>query len=240
MTEKFINELTTSPYYNRIFDGHDVIMISLTGSRIIDITDELSDYDLVVITNDKEREDCVSEFLTYYSKKVHWHYIPITKLIANEDGNLLSCIGEVEFIGLNEQKIIYANPKYLNIINFLIEKKNVIALVGAYGLVRFHDGLISKILNANEIKKENYCKYIYHLCFTSYVLLSETPNKNFLSDIKRIRWRTVSDEHKSLAVERIRLLYNFVAEHPLDLHNIIRDFNKCVNTRLRFSLTSEE
>lgn len=233
MTEQFINDLKASPYFGRILNGHDVIMISLTGSRLIDMDDERSDFDLIVITNDQEREEYVSEFLTYYTKKVHWHYVPVTKLIANEDGNLLTCNGEVEFVGLSEQKILYANPKHINVINFLQEKKDTVALVGAYGLVRFHNNLISRILNANEIKQEDHCKYIYHLCFASYVLLSEIPDKSFLTKIKRIRWRTVSDEHKSLAVERIRLLYNFVAEHPLNLTNIICDFNESVSMMLQ-------
>lgn len=95
MTEQFINDLVTSPYYERILNGHDVVMIFLTGSRLIDITDGRSDFDLMVLTNDNEREEYVSEFLTYYTKKVHWHYVPVTKLIANEDGNLLTCNGEV-------------------------------------------------------------------------------------------------------------------------------------------------
>lgn len=181
---QFINDLKASPYFNRILNGHDVIMISLTSSRLIGITDERSDYDLIVITNDAEREEYVSEFLTYYSNKVHWHYIPIMNLIANENGNLLSCSGEVEFVGLSEQKIIYVNPKYLKVINYLIEKKDVVAKVGVYGLVSFHARFISRILRANEIKTEDYCKFIYHLCFASYIILSETPDKNFLSEIK--------------------------------------------------------
>lgn len=233
MTKQFIQDLKASPYYERILNGHDVIMVFLTGSRLIDMADNRSDFDLIVLTNDQEREEYVSEYLTYYSKKVHWHYVPITKLIANEDGNLLTCNGEVEFVGLSDEKIIYANPRYANVIEFLKLNKDVIALAGAYGLVRFHDNLISRILTANEIKKENYCKFIYHLCYASYVLLAEEPDKNFLKEIKRIRWRTVSEEYKSLAVERIRLLCNYVAENPIDLANIICDFNENVSMMLK-------
>lgn len=232
MTEQFINDLKSSPYYERILNGHDVIMVTLTGSRLIDIVDERSDFDLLVVTNDQSREEYVTEFLTYYSKKVHWHYVPIQKLIANEDGNLLTCNGEVELVGLCEQKIVYANTKYSNIIKYLIDNKNNVALVGAYALVRFHNELISRILNANEIKQEDYCKYIYHLCFASYVVLSETPDKTFLANIKRIRWRKITDEYKNLAVDRIRLLRNYVTEHPVDLKSIICEFNESINTML--------
>lgn len=232
MTEQFINDLKASPYYKRIFNGHDVIMVSLTGSRLIDITDERSDFDLIVITNDKEREEYVDEFLTYYSKKVHWHYVPVQKLISNEDGNLLTCNGEVEFVGLCEQKIIYADTKYYGIIKYLIENKNTVALVGAYGLVRFHSDLIYRILSANQIKQQDYCKYIYHLCFASYVVLEEKPDKSFLANIKRIRWRNIPDEYKNLAVERIRLLSNYAAENPLNLRDIICTFNENIKMLL--------
>lgn len=226
MTEQFIKDLTASPYFKRIIDGHDVIMVFLTGSRIIDISDERSDFDLIVLTNDQEREEYVSEFLTYYSKKVHWHYVPVKKFIANEDGNLLTCNGEVEFIGLDESKILYANPQYFNVIDFLKQNKDVVAKVGVYGLVRFHNNLISKILTANEITKEDYCKYIYHLCFASYILLQEEPDGDFLKEIKRIRWREISDEYKNLAVERIRSLYNYVVKNQIDLSGIIATFNE--------------
>ena len=233
MTEQFMNDIKASPYFERIVGGHDVIMVSLTGSRLIDITDERSDFDLIVVTNDNEREEYVSEYLKYYSKKVHWHYVPVTKIIANEDGNLLTCNGEVEFIGLEASKILYVNPKYLKVVSFLLESKATIATVGAYGLVRFHNELIDRILAANEIKPESYCKYIYHLCFASYVLLSEEPQASFLTAIKRIRWKPVSDEYKALAVERIRLLRDYVAEHPLDLNEIIRTFNEHVSAMLK-------
>lgn len=232
MTEQFIQDLRKSPYFERILNGHDIVMIILTGSRLIDITDDRSDFDLLVITNDKERDEHVSEFLTYCAKKAHWYYVPATKLIDNEGGTLLSCNGEVEFVGLSNEKIIYANPKYSGLINFLKKEKDLIALVGAYELVRFHDNLISRILSANEIKKEDYCKYIYQLCYASYVLLSEAPDKSFLTEIKRIRWKAVSDEHKRLAVERIRLLFNYVAEHPIDISNVISSFNENVRTLL--------
>lgn len=232
MTEQFINDLKSSPYYERIFNGHDVIMIALTGSRLIDVVDERSDFDLLVVTNDKDREEYVDEFLTYYSKKVHWHYVPVQKLISNEDGNLLTCNGEVEFVGLCEQKIIYADTKYYGIIKYLIENKNTVALVGAYGLVRFHSDLIYRILSANQIKQQDYCKYIYHLCFASYVVLAEEPDKSFLANIKRIRWRNIPDEHKNLAVERIRLLSNYAAENPLDIKSIIYRFNQGISTML--------
>lgn len=229
MTEQFVRDLKASPYYERIFGGHEVIMIYFTGSRLIDITDERSDFDLIVLTNDQKREEHVSEFLTYYSKKVHWHYVPITKLISNENGTALSCVGEVQFIGFNDDKIIYANPKYSNAINFLKHNKDSIAMVGAYGLAHFNKDLISKILSTNEIKEENYCKFIYHLCFASYVLLSQEPDKDFLANIKRIRWVPVSDEYKYLAVERIRMLRNFVEENPINLTEIIQSFNESIS-----------
>lgn len=93
--------------------------------------------------------------------------------------------------------------------------------------------MIDRILAANEIKTESYCKYIYHLYFASYVLLPEEPQASFLTAIKRIRWKPVSDEYKALAVERIRLLRDYVAEHPLDLNEIIRTFNENVSAMLK-------
>ena len=80
MLNEFINDLKSSPYYNRLFAGHDVILISMYGSRPLDIVDNKSDYDLVVITSDFEEPVSPEEFLTYSGIKVHWYYKPLSSI----------------------------------------------------------------------------------------------------------------------------------------------------------------
>ncbi len=232
MTKQFMGELTESPYFERILQGHNVIMVLMTGSRILDIVDERSDFDLMVITDEVQREINPFEYFMYKSKKVHWSYCPIKKLISNEDGSLLTCVGEIQFAGLREQVVLYKNPNYASVISYLFESKDTVALIGTYGFAHFQNNLISKIINGNEIRPEDYCKHIYHLCCASYFLLGDTPDKAFLLEIKRIRWKPVAEEYKKLAVERLRLLKDYILKHPIEIKRIINEFNEQIDRLL--------
>lgn len=232
MNGKFINDLRSCPYYERIFKGHNVIMLYLSGSRLIDVTDERSDYDLVALTSDGERIEHPNEFLTYKGVKVHCSYIPITKFVSNADGSLMSCFGLTLFSNLQNDMILYENPSYQSVINYLKNNKNAVSLVGMYGLAKFHRKLINDVVSAGEIEEKHRCKFLYHLCYASYLLLCETVNKTLLSKIKRIRWQEVEEEYKAAAVERIRLFSEFVAARPVDVGGIVESFDRDITQLL--------
>ena len=63
MNDEFIADLTNSKFYRMLFDGKDVVMIYIAGSRIYNVLDDRSDYDIVVITN-KDDQDYPNEYLT--------------------------------------------------------------------------------------------------------------------------------------------------------------------------------
>jgi len=221
----FLSQIKNSSYLKRILDGKDVVLLYIAGSRLIDIIDERSDYDLVCLTNGGERIEHDEQYLTYDETKVHWSYVPITKLIGNENGSLMSCFGEVLFSKISDEAIIYQNEKYHNLIEYLKLYKTYVGHVGSYGLEMLHRELIERILQNNELTENNYCKFVYHICYASYYLNNEEPDKDFLIKIKRIRWQPVADKYKQKAVERIRYFKHYIDTHPIDLQNIIKAFN---------------
>lgn len=226
MNKTFMRDLKASPYYERIFRGRDVIMLHISGSRLIGVTDERSDYDLVALTNGGERINHANEFLTYKGIKVHWSYVPAAEFASNAEGTLMSCFGEVQFSQLNEDAILYENPKYWRALCYLKDNKNAVSLFGIYGLAKFHKKLINSVLEAGEITEKHYCKFLYHLCYASYLALNEEPDKTLLAKIKRIRWQFAEDRYKAAAVERIRLLRDFVASHPVNVGEKAEAFDR--------------
>lgn len=220
MLNEFINDLKSSPYYNRLFAGHDVILISMYGSRPLDIVDSKSDYDLVVITSDFEEPVSPEEFLTYSGIKVHWYYKPLSSII-DARRKTLSYFGAMQLAFMTDDIILYENPAYARVIRFLKNRKDIIGRINAYNLINAKQGLIDSVLAEGTITEHNYTKFLYHLCYTSYYLYGEVPNKDFLIEIKRIGELPVRDEYKNLAVTRLTMLQNYKALNPFDIDSAV-------------------
>lgn len=220
MLNEFINDLKSSPYYNRLFTGHDVILISMYGSRPLDIVDSKSDYDLVVITSDFEEPFSPEEFLTYNGIKVHWYYKPLSSII-DARRKTHSYFGAMQLAFMTDDIILYENPAYARVIRFLKNRKDIIGRINAYNLINAKQGLIDSVLAEGTITEHNYTKFLYHLCYTSYYLYGEVPNKNFLIEIKRIGELPVRDEYKNLAVTRLTMLQNYKALNPFDIDSAV-------------------
>lgn len=220
MLNEFIKDLQSSPYYNRLFTGHDVILISMYGSRPLDIVDSKSDYDLVVITSDFEEPVSPEEFLTYNGIKVHWYYKPLSSII-DARRKTHSYFGAMQLAFMTDDIILYENPAYARVIRFLKNRKDIIGRINAYNLINAKQGLIDSVLAEGTITEHNYTKFLYHLCYTSYYLYGEVPNKNFLIEIKRIGELPVRDEYKNLAVTRLTMLQNYKALNPFDIDSAV-------------------
>ena len=208
MLSDFITDLKQSKYYNNILDKHDVIMLYVSGSRIIDVTDERSDYDLIAVVNESEVVES-EEFLIYNGVKVHWYYIPLSEFIAQKGNHSLRCYGAVLFANIRDEVVVYINPAHEALSNFLITTKNIIACNGMKNFCDRQARLIQSVVEAGEVLPEHYTKILGHLCVTSMAATGERisdETRNFLREIKRIRWQPVSDEAKKWCVERLKLL----------------------------------
>lgn len=231
MTNKeFIQDLQSSKYYTKLFDMYNVVMIMLVGSRKLNITDERSDYDIIVLTTNsitKFPEEC----LMYYGKKVHWEYININNFVQELNPNrLLDIIMNMTMKYTDNSNIIYTNDNYKHIIDYLINNKEKISRLGCINLYKSMQEFVNKILNNNEIKQELYTKFIYHLCCASYILLDEIFDIDFLKNIKRIRWQPVSEAHKQLAVERIRLANEYIDTLSIDIEYELKNLRNELNS----------
>ena len=220
MLNEFIKDLQNSPYYNRLFAGQDVILISMYGSRPLDIVDSKSDYDLVVITNDFEEPVSPEEFLTYNGIKVHWYYKPISGII-DARRKTHSYFGAIQFAFISDDIILYENPAYARVIRFLKNRKDTIGRINAYNLINAKQEIIDSVLSEGTITEHNYTKFLYHLCYTSYYLYGEAPNKEFLREIKRIGDLPVRAEFIGLAVTRLAMLRNYSVSNPFDVDGAV-------------------
>lgn len=211
LMRKFRNSI----YYKRLFINHNVVMIYLSGSRLSGITDDISDFDIIIIVDeDVNIHDHINEYVMYKDKvKIHWYYVPFNKFeYFSTYGQQLNIIGGILFRNINDEYILYKNNKYITEINSLIERKNIISKNSSISLYNLLESLVDSIIDDNYISEKNYTKMIYQLCLSSYYLRDEKPDIEFLKSIKRIRWQPVSDEYKKLAIERLKILKKEIKE----------------------------
>ena len=212
MLNEFFCELKQSKYFENITGNHRVVLLYVAGSRLIDVSDEHSDYDLVAIVDEKVESEA-DEYLTYGDAKVHWYYIPLTSFICADGIRNLLSYGSVIFSQLTDEHIIYKNPRYHAVCQLLIDNKLVIAQNGVRQFYKRHKKLVQSIVQANAVLEENYTKILSHLCVTSYVALGEQLDqqaKDNLRQLKRIRWQPVDDSVKQWCVRRLSLLVRYV------------------------------
>lgn len=212
---EFIEELKASPYYDRIFKGHNVIAAYIAGSRLAGVTDDRSDYDIVVITADDKSEYYPQEYLKYKGLKVHWYYESIYKwLFLSKDGtkysSIPSCFGALLYLNSPQVEYIYINDKYAAVMDYISSVKADLSRTAYYLLYLNLQARIKPIIQQNEIKETDYTKYLYFVCMASYLAYNESVNTEFLKEIKRIRWQPVSDKYKQLAVERIKKYQQYI------------------------------
>ena len=223
MTE-FIKSFKNTSYYQNLLNSAKIVCIYMGGSICSDITDERSDYDIVVLTLDDEYIDASKyEHLEYRDKKVHWYYRPIKHLFATNHNDIKAYGGTMVMKNLRDDIIVYENPQYQNIVDYLYDIKDKLSDLGMYRLFELKKTYINEVINEGKVLEKHYTKYLYHLCLASYYLLKEEPNKDFLRILKRIRWQPVSDKYKQLAIERLKIFKNYIEAHPIDLD---RAFNE--------------
>ena len=203
-----MNEFKESEYYQRIFKNHKIVLLYISGSRLYGITDERSDYDLIAIVDEDIPETRPNEFIMYEdSIKIHWYYRSLkTFKNLSVNGTNLNIVGGIQLRNLNSDTILYQNEEYESQINELLSEKETISNNSCKALYNRLSKLVDDIISDNSIVEKNYTKMIYHLCVASYYLNGDEPDILFLMRIKIIRWQPVSDEYKTLAVERLKIL----------------------------------
>lgn len=205
MNSDFATEFQNSALYHKLFDDQDVVMIYIAGSRICNVVDKRSDYDLIVLTNNED-QDNPSEFLMYKDKKVHWYWRNVDTFIETGGTYPMRYYGNLLFGYICDDCIIYKNEKYADKIADLLNNKRDIAINGAKLFYNAMKPLVERICEKSRIDEFDYTKYLGHLCVTSYYVLNEPIDCDVVLPAKRIRWQPVSDDTKTKIIDRLRLL----------------------------------
>lgn len=214
--KKFIEDLTSSKFYHRLFETDEVLMIWVGGSRIFKCVDDYSDYDIVVLTK-STNEHHAKEYLRYHGEsKVHWYF--------NCIGTYFNPIGIVlaDYVALTQLNyiyndvIVYKNPKYIDLIDDFLSKQKLVARLGDILGFQHSKNLIDSIVYDGFISNKNKTKHLYMLCAMYYDITGQDLDREFLTKIKRIKWQEIDEKYSRQCVDILGKFKDYMQNIDVD------------------------
>ena len=222
---EFILDFRKSSFFKEILSEKEVIAILLLGSQSVGVTDERSDYDLAILIPDGQYEDIGQlRYLKYREKKVHWYFTPVTNWYERQNNGVLIYLCPLQIYNLQDAFVIYKNPKWSKEFDFILAQKKRIGQIAAYRLFDHYRGLITSILESQEITIEQRTKFLYHLCIASYYLLEDDLEIDKLKQIKRMRWQEIDQESIELILNRLKVFKEHMDWLQPDIDKEIQSF----------------
>lgn len=167
---KLKEELLKSPFIDLLKPdlrpNDEIIFIHIVGSLGVDLFEKGSDIDLNVATiNTTAFETSITGTFEKYT--MHWWYLRADNYFnqcrLGEKYNLI-LIGQY-FLDLADENIIYINPKYEKLFNFIQKNQEIISKIGLYHhyeVMRFENKLWLAAKNKSLSKKHSlYLHYYY-------------------------------------------------------------------------------
>lgn len=228
----FIADLVRSPYFFKYLipesELDNVIGIYIAGSAgiNIDLTDDYSDYDIIVLTVEPMPErNFFEEYvrLKYKGRPAHWYYRPLEELLSLVDITDLNALCKVQFDFFFRRTTIYENPAHVNLIQQLDNLRTKISALASYAYLEAHLPQINKLVKQNCILKEDYSKLIYHWCVAGCYLTNTPLEIEYLKSIKRICWDPVPESYKDWAIDVLKKSVEFISANSWDCKE---EFNK--------------
>lgn len=196
----FITDFKNSLLVERICSKYDVIMIWLSGSNVIGLADNTSDYDLGVLVADPITFSKTEKTTESYKYKKNFKDV---QCIYNsfEDIKALPCegylapyrhLGWAQLKYLTKDHIIYLNPKYETIVATLLEHKECIAENAMQSFLAFFTPAMQTVSqNINYVQVVEWGKMLSHICWCVEELQNVTHDFEKLMILKRLFQRGI-------------------------------------------------
>ena len=220
----FIDMFKNTSYYSHIMSSCKVLAMWIAGSTCMKCDDEDSDYDIVILTLDGDIIDASRDtYITYRDKRIHWYYQPIYSFfeIIHVDVKTWLCGTQLHLI--DDDLFIYINPEYTHIVEELMTYK---AKISRYSFFKFFETqykYIKNIFEKDYVENYKYAKFLYHLCWYSYIIYDELPDYDLLRKVKRFNRSTISIEENKQVVRLLKRLDKYISDASMpDISDIYR------------------
>lgn len=235
--------------YNKIIIGTNAIAYCLGGSQLIGITDERSDYDLLVLV-EKLPENYKEVFRTHYKLEngalIHFIFERIYQYFDGtwSDFEIFSNAHILDLYDKRDQWImIWDSEKFRKVFDFIFSKRSKLIDLAIRRFYRRFDLEIIYITNTNQIPNKMKTKFFYHMIYAYKRGFDKDIDVNYLALLKRIRWVELPEWVISRCIEDLREIRTYVEQNPMDnakeINNLITEYNSLFNGNVPL-ITSEE
>jgi len=235
-TTKEIKDLLNNENFLKYIKlNHDIKAIYIGGSRMFDLNDEKSDYDINIVVDDMYYKSLFDNmnapilYAKYNGINIHWYYISPDFKIHNQYSDYILDIWQLEqYYGLkNPDNIIKIyDEEYFNKFkqkltdeydDHLLKVKN-----------KYSSFILSSCLIESNVDLYNSInKLHYFLCLLFYLLNNETIDVEFLKFIKKI----AKFNRSSFSFEKLRELDNEKNNNVDKLRNIFSKLYRLLQKR---------
>ena len=225
---EFISDFKQSGLVEHLCSEYTVVMIWLSGSNAIELTDMSSDYDLGVLVADPvifSKEAKTTEFYRYKkdNKEVHCIYNSFDDIKAKPcEGQHAPYrhLGWAQFRYIKPENLIYINPKYEILVTTLMNNKICISENAMNTFIQLLAPLIQVAENVHYISAINWGKMLSHLCWCIEELRGLPHDRETLIALKRIFGRGTIQKNlppiiREYVAERLTWARDYLKQ-PLD------------------------
>ena len=190
--KEFINSYKSSPYYSRLFEfENDIIVAYVGGSHSFQTSHDKSDFDINVITKGGEFFSVYFDWhLKYKNRTVHWYYRPIADFFKTTCYDIVDYIGLLTLLHIPQENIIYLNPKYEMQWNEFYEKRDLLLKCFCIELGLCCTSFIKFILGLEQLDNI-YAQRVYFVCIAAFYHLGITPDFELLRRISKAKRKPV-------------------------------------------------
>lgn len=189
-----LERLAQTKIFKTIIADPELIMVFLSGSRLLNYAEEKSDYDIVLLYRSKRPNELLDNLSLQFDKKnIHWYRKSLEEfLIDGED----AAIGTMMFEKLLPEKILWSNLKLQRYVDLLFQEKNAISALARYNLYQNNKNLLQRLTNKQELNSLDLTKSLYRFLLLAYRELGLEENEELCWKIKLSRQKYVEKKDR--------------------------------------------
>ena len=221
--DNFITDFKKTSYYALMYNKPGVIMSFVAGSRLVNADSLLSDFDIIIITDQATNvEDTGIRFKYKDIFTVHFYYRTIDQFLTNTYTMSDILFGTMQISDLDRSMLIYEKPEYDELITRLFEKKTEISNIAMLKYIKNYDFILKEVSDTKQLDLKYYHKYLYHLCRCYYRIARVEQDKQLLLQAKYCADEGLTDESIKAIIEIFKTLRPVSDYYTME--NLVKQF----------------
>ena len=222
--------------------GEKTVAIYIGGSRVHNLETPISDYDITIIVDDDIAYEISMPhcFLKYKETLAHWYYLPLKTILSStrtQDMYDLMMPTTLQALKKNPTCLLYFNDKYSRVFDTIVSEFEGLRNEWYTFIFNSYKEAIQRYVLGLPVKpgdKRLTAKKLYFLCLCSCLLRNETPNKDFLTELKLTKMtRQLSTNCREYIKETLVKFEEATHHYPSDLTEAIMQAEEKIQNELR-------